>query len=219
MSSEMLLHALLSLLLGAPAAPEPSVELGAPGESTLARVPAAPEGATSSAAKVFLTVEEALELAFPKAEVEREVVYLSEEDEQRVGRLARVEYEGRIARPYRATRDGELVGTAYFDTHRVRTLRETLMIVVTPDERVARIEVLAFGEPEEFIPRGTWYGQFLNRALDDDLQLGRGIRNVTGATLTARATTDAARRALALHQVLRELEEDPPNGGTREPAQ
>lgn len=164
---------------------------------------------TAPASKVFLTVEEALELAFPGCEVERSTVYLTEAQERRVAQLAKVEYEGRVARPYLARRAGVLVGTAYFDTHRVRTLRETLMVVVDENERIRRIEILAFGEPEDYIPRGNWYGQFPGRALDDELMLGRGIRVVTGATLTARATTECARRTLALHRVLRELEQDP----------
>jgi hypothetical protein len=69
---------------------------------------------------------------------------------------------------------------------------------------VARLEVLAFAEPEEYLPRARWYGQFLGRALDDELNLGRGIRGVSGATLTARATTRAVRRVLAVHAVLQE---------------
>lgn len=183
-----------------------------PFASSLERVDPGPSGAPT-AAKVFLTVEEALELAFPGCEVERRTVYLTEAQERRVAELARVDHEGRVARPYVARKDGVLVGTAYFDTHRVRTLRETLMVVVDPQQRIRRVELLAFGEPEDYVPRAAWYAQFPGRALDDELVLGRGIRAVTGATLTARATTDCARRTLALHAVLRELEEEPTSRG------
>lgn len=175
----------------------------------------APIEPTRAPAKVFLTLEEALELAFPGCEVERRAVYLTRDQERRVAELAQVPYEGRVARPYVATRDGRPVGTAYFDAHRVRTLRETLMVVVDPAGRIRRIEILSFGEPEEYIPRGNWYGQFVGRALDDDLRLGRGVRAVTGATLTARATTDCARRTLALHQLLGELEPEVGRVGSR----
>ena len=37
--------------------------------------------------------------------------------------------------------------------------------------------------------------------LDEELELKRAIRPVTGATLTARATSDAVRRILAIHDV------------------
>ena len=76
------------------------------------------------------------------------------------------------------------------------------MVVVDPAGAIRRIEVLSFDEPEEYLPRPGWYAQFPGKPLDDELSLKRGIRPITGATLTARVTTDAARRCLALHRVL-----------------
>ena len=99
---------------------------------------------------------------------------------------------------------GEAGGTAYFDAHRVRTLPETLMVAVDPEGRVRRLEILSFAEPPEYIPREAWYGQFTGQPLSQDLALKRRIRATTGATLTARATTDAVRRVLAIHRVLSE---------------
>jgi len=156
--------------------------------------------------KVFLTVEEALELAFEECDVKRERVYLTEAEAQRIEKLGNVDQDERMAFAYRARREGELVGTAYFDNHRVRTKKETVMVVVRPDETIARIELLAFGEPIDYIPRARWYAQFVDKGLDDDLELKRGVRGVTGATLTARATAGAARRSLALHRVIAERE-------------
>jgi hypothetical protein len=86
----------------------------------------------------------------------------------------------------------------------VRTLPETLMIVVAADGTLRRVEVLAFREPEDYLPRDTWYGQFEGAPLDRELSHKRRIRGVTGATLTARATTDAVRRVLSLDRVIAE---------------
>jgi FMN-binding domain len=158
--------------------------------------------AAPAAAKVFLTVDEALKLAFPGCQVERRTAYLTPGELARARQLAGVEVPGALVSYYVASRDGKPAGTAYIDTHRVRTLPETLMVVVDPAGRVTRIEVLSFREPEEYLPRGLWYGQFAGRELGPELDLKRGIRPVTGATLTARATTTAVRRVLALHQVI-----------------
>ena len=84
----------------------------------------------------------------------------------------------------------------------VRTLRQVLMVVVDPEGKIRRVELLAFAEPTEFIPNARWYGQFVGKALDETLSLKRDIKGVTGATLTARATTQAVRRVLATHAVL-----------------
>jgi hypothetical protein len=160
--------------------------------------------AAPAAAKVYLSVDEALRLAFPGCEIARQTAYLKPEQVKRASELAGEEVASALVTYYVARRNGQLAGTAYFDTHRVRTLPETLMVVVDPQGKVARLEVLSFREPEEYRPRGAWYQQFLGRGLDRDLQLKAGIHPVTGATLTARATTGAVRRVLALHQVLAE---------------
>lgn len=155
-------------------------------------------------ATVFLTVDEALELAFPGCRVERKTVYLTDEQVARARELAGGGVESALVHPYVARCEGgEEGGVAYFDNHRVRTLPQTLMVVVGPDDEVARIEILAFREPPDYIPRGAWYDQFTGRELGPELALKRGIRGVTGATLTARATTEAVRRVLALHRVVR----------------
>ena len=153
-------------------------------------------------AKVFLSQEEALKLAFPGAAIERQSIFLTEVEVAEVARLSGGPRPSALSAAYVATKDGRIVGTAYFDTHVVRTLAETLMVVVTPSATIGRIEVLSFSEPEEYLPREHWYAQFPGKALDDELSVKRAIRPVSGATLTARATTEASRRVLALHQVL-----------------
>lgn len=162
-------------------------------------------GGSPAGAKVYLTQERALEVAFGlDARVEREAIFLTDEQVDRARRFAGpdVAIEGALVARYRGYRGGVLVGTAYFDTHRVRTLEETLMVVVAPDDRIARLEILAFGEPEDYLPRPRWYEQFDGRSLDRNLAVSRGIHGITGATLSARAATEAARRILAIHRAL-----------------
>lgn len=169
----------------------------------LALAAAALAAAAALDAKVFLTQEEALRLAFPGAKVERRTAYLTEAQQKAARKLSGdEELPAALVGYYVATKDGRTAGTAYFDTHVVRTMPETIMVVVDPAGAIARIEVLSFAEPEEYLPRAHWYAQFQGKPLDDELSIKRGVRAVTGATLTARATTDAARRVLALHRVL-----------------
>jgi len=158
---------------------------------------------TATEAKVFLSQEEALKLAFPAATVERETAFLTNEQRLEAQRLSEDEaLPSALVVYYVATKDGGRLGTAYFDTHIVRTMPETIMVVVDAAGRAARIEVLSFQEPEEYLPRPRWYEQFRGKPLNDELSMKRGIRPVAGATLTARAATEAARRVLALHQVI-----------------
>ena len=155
-----------------------------------------------TAASVLLSLEEALKLAFPDCNVKRESVFLTEAEISAASELAGHPRSRALVVRYVARRDGQRAGTAYFDTHRVRTLDETIMVVVQADGTIGRIEVISFSEPPDYLPREGWYRQFDGRALDGELEMDRGIRAVTGATLTANATTLAARRVLAVHQVI-----------------
>jgi hypothetical protein len=160
--------------------------------------------AGTAGARVLADQAEALARAFPGATVERASVILGDAEAARVEELAGSALASRVVSRYRASRDGELVGTAYFEVHMVRTLREVVMVVVDRAGQAARVEVLRFDEPPEYLPRERWFEQFRGRELDDDLDLGRGIRAVTGATLSSRAATASVRRALAVHRVLEE---------------
>lgn len=156
-------------------------------------------------AKSFLTQEEALRLAFPKgAVVTRKTAFLSEADRAEVVRRAGGAPPPGLVVYYAAQVDGKDAGTAYFDTHLVRTLPETILVAVDPNGVLTRIEVLSFSEPEEYLPRGAWYGQFPGKALGDELSEKKGVRPVTGATITVRVTVEAARRILALDAFLKE---------------
>jgi len=158
-----------------------------------------------AAGKVLLTPEEALKLAFPGATIARHTAFLTKTQQEAARKLSgEEEPPSALATYYTGIRDGRLVGTAYLDTHTVRTMPETILVVVDPAGAIARIEVLSFSEPEEYLPKAHWYEQFQGKPLDDELSLKRAIRPVTGATLTARATTEAARRVLAIHRVLQE---------------
>jgi hypothetical protein len=156
-------------------------------------------------AKSFLTQEEALRLAFPKgAVVTRRTAFLSEADRAEVARRSGGAPPRGLVAYYVATVDGKDAGTAYFDTHAVRTLPETILVAVDAKGAIARIEVLSFSEPEEYLPRGTWYGQLPGKSLNDELSEKKGIRPVTGATITVHVTVEAARRVLALDAFLKE---------------
>ncbi|MFI5119721.1 MAG: FMN-binding protein [Thermoanaerobaculia bacterium] len=160
---------------------------------------------STSFAKSYLTQEEALRLAFPKgAVVTRKTAVLTEADRAEVARRSGGAPPPGLVAYYVATVDGKDAGTAYFDTHVVRTLPETILVSVNPTGAIARIEVLSFSEPEEYLPREAWYGQFPGRTLSDELSEKKGVRPVTGATITVRVTVEATRRVLALHTFLKE---------------
>ena len=168
----------------------------------------APAVAQPAVAQARLTQQEALRLAFPApARIERRTAYLDPKQQQSAERLAGrgIPVDQSVVTYYVGTSNGKPLGVAYFDVHRVRTLPEVLMIVVAPDGRVDRVEVLRFSEPPEYRAPDGWLEQIEGRKLDSGLSLKGGVVNLTGATLTAQAVTRASRRVLALHQLINPL--------------
>jgi hypothetical protein len=171
--------------------------------------------AREAPARVLLSQEEALAAAFPEgSRIERRQRFLTRDQVAAAARLAHGKVESEMWTQYIGRdAEGRTVGTVYFETHVVRTLPETLMVVVAPGGALRRVEVVAFAEPPDYLPKPAWFAQFQERSLDDDLALQRGLRTVTGATLSARAATACVRRVLAVHAVL-EGRTDAPSAGS-----
>ena len=158
-----------------------------------------------------ISLQEALTGAFPPpAVVERKTAFLGPQDLAAIRTAAGADtpVTQRVVSYYMATRGGKPLGVAYFDSHRVRTLNEVVMIVVEPADstgsaRIRSIEVLRFAEPPEYHAGDAWLNQFKGRPLSRSLSLKESISNMTGATLTSNAIVRAARRVLATHQRIR----------------
>lgn len=150
-----------------------------------------------------LTQDEALALAFGDAEISRQTAYLDEAQLERARETAGagVAVESGVITYYVAERDGRPIGVAYFDSHRVRTLPEVLMIVISPEGTVARVETVAFREPPEYRAPDRWLELAAERRVANSRAAGE-LPNLGGATLTANAVKQALSRTLALHAVI-----------------
>lgn len=170
------------------------------GAAVLVLRPLAP---TPALAKAFYSKDEALALAFPQAEkVDQRSFFLTDEQAQQVATLAAAPVESKLATFYIGQKNGTVTGYAFIDTHIVRTQPETFLIVLSPTGGIEKVFVLAFYEPEEYLPTERWLRQFDRQVLSPELQLRQKIHGIAGATLTARAVTSGVRRVLALFQVL-----------------
>jgi len=157
----------------------------------------------SSFSKVFYAKDEALKVAFPEADrVEMRTFILKNAEIQRAEQLARARIESKLFTFYVGKKAGAVIGYAAIDTHTVRTLPETFMVVLSPEGRVRTALILAFHEPLEYLPTERWYEQFAQKSLADALRVGGDVHGIVGATLSAQATARGVRRALALHAVL-----------------
>lgn len=154
-------------------------------------------------AKVYRARDEALELAFPGADrIEARDFYLTDEQHDRIEKLAKAPLDTSLVAIYVGWRAGAPAGYAIFDTHTVRTFPETFLVVISPQGAMLATHILAFHEPEEYLPTPRWLGTFTGATLDRELQVGRDVAAISGSTLSTRAVTSGVRRALAIWNVL-----------------
>src|SRR5437763_8862886 len=150
--------------------------------------------ALAASARVLETQQQALASAFPRGvKVERQTFFLTKEQ------AAAANVPTQLVIRYA----GSNGSYAYFDTHRVRTEPETVMVVVNAEGKIERVDILSFDEPTDYFPKRRWLDQLLGRKLDDDLSLNRAIRPISGASLTGRAIVNASRRILAIHNAIK----------------
>lgn len=154
--------------------------------------------ALEAPARVFMTLPQALASAFPGLKVTRQTVFLSPQQLDAAKRASGLDLKEQLVIRY-AAGDGRF---AYLDTHRVRTLPETVMVVVTADGKVEKIEILSFDEPPDYLPKRRWIDQIHGRKLDRDLALDRSVRPISGASLSGKAIVNATRKILALHNAI-----------------
>ena len=99
--------------------------------------------ARPAAATVFLAKDEALALAFPGNDrIEERVVILTDAQKADVEKRARAPLETQLWTIYVGWKGGAVQGYAVIDSHNVRTMPETFMVVVEPNGALRRVDVL-----------------------------------------------------------------------------
>lgn len=153
--------------------------------------------------KVFLKRDHALKLAFPEADtIEKEQIFLSSDQVKVIESLSKTKVNSKFYVFYVAKKDLNIIGYALIDTHTLRSKTETVMFVIKPDGTLREAEILAFFEPMEYMPNDKWIDLFNDRMLDNSLEIGRNIPNITGATITSNSMTKAVRKVLAIYKVV-----------------
>ncbi|NUM79621.1 hypothetical protein HUU42_02350 [bacterium] len=153
-------------------------------------------------AQVYITKDEALKLYFPdQQQLSRKTIFLDDAQVQQIQTAARAKVESKVVTYYEYRENGTLQNIAFFETQTVRTQPATYMVVIDANGSVKAVEMLAFYEPEDYLPPKKWLNQFKTKNLSHDLYTKRGIPNVAGATLSAQAITESIRRLLTIFQL------------------
>ena len=153
-------------------------------------------GPAAAAAGVYFTRAELLKSFFQDSE---RVSYRAFElDEVQRRRLTqRLGYAAAAKHTiYYGERGGRVTGYAVLDDELGQHQPISFGVLLSPDGRVLRVEVMVYREPKgDEVRRAQFRDQFVGKGADAPLQAGRDIVAVAGATLSSRALAVGVRRA------------------------
>ncbi len=129
-------------------------------------------------------------------------ILLNKKQAAKVSGKAKLRLNTKIFRIYTASIDGEPIGYGVLITRKVRQKDAAVLYMMDLKGVLKGIEIIAFGEPPEYIPKNGYLKQFEGKSDGDTLRVGKDIPSISGATLSARNITDGARLALAVFDVL-----------------
>jgi len=155
-------------------------------------------------AMTLKTFTDAVQASYPQADnMKRQSIYLTQQQVATARTISGVNVDSAFVVVYKITRQNQLLGWVYLDTHRVRTLNETLFVSIAPDDRVHDLQVLSFSEPQEYMATARYLALFKNHELNNKLSTRGDIPSIAGSSLTSTATVNAVRRTLAIHLTIR----------------
>lgn len=126
--------------------------------------------------KVYKTREVALKEVFSDADaVEKINVFLGKKEQKKIEAIARSKLETRMFTFYAGRKGKTIVGYAVFGSYAVKDKPAVFMVVMNPDGSIKQVEIMAFYEPEDYLPSKKWFKQFAGKILNDELWPKKGI--------------------------------------------
>jgi Na+-translocating ferredoxin:NAD+ oxidoreductase RnfG subunit len=152
-------------------------------------------------AALYLTSEQALHNAFPAADSFAPLrIALSPAQWQAIDAADAAPVAEREPRAWVASSAGKPLGHLYVDEVLGKQLNIKYAVAIGVDGRVQRVDILEYRETHGFEVRNArWLAQFAGKDSGSELQLGRDVKNISGATLSCRHVTAGVRRLLAIH--------------------
>lgn len=150
-------------------------------------------------ATVYLTVDQAQSAMFPRQRLTPAFRQLQP------GEIAAIKKASGVAPLSKDLRAWRSQDGGWFIVDRVIGKHEfiTYAVALTPDGAVRSVEILEYRETYGGeIRNANWRQQFVGKRFGSPLQLGKDVKNISGATLSSRHVTDGVRRLVATWQVV-----------------
>ena len=150
--------------------------------------------------QVFLTLEDALDLAFPGAErIVKKKVSLDRKGKVAIAKAASIMLDDPHFLFYVGMEGDRPVGYMVVDNVIGQAEPITYMVAFYPDGKVKRIEIMAYRESRGGEVRyREFMKQYEGKSIRDPLRVGDDIRNISGATLSTASISFGVKKLLAV---------------------
>ncbi len=152
-------------------------------------------------AKKSVDIESVIRAVYPDAaKIEKKSSLISNSELKKIEHLAQTKLKSKLIRYYVIHRSNGKREFAIVSIQKMRTKKAAILYMIE-NGVIRHVEILAFGEPQEFKPTKKWLEQFENKDIKSSLKVGDGIAAKSGATLSAKGVASGAKIALAIYEV------------------
>ena len=150
-------------------------------------------------ATVYLTIEQAQSLLFPGAKFQPLTINLTDAQVDRIEDVSGVDVLSHQLRAWRVSTGGWFIVDEVVGKHEFIPFA----VGLTDSGAVKGVEILEYREAYGGQIRArNWLQQFVGRQPAAELQLGKEIQNISGATLSCKHVTDGVSRLLATYDIV-----------------
>jgi Na+-translocating ferredoxin:NAD+ oxidoreductase RnfG subunit len=156
--------------------------------------------APSARAILYLTKEEALQVALPEAQdIRIEEVQLQPEQQQRVRQKVDEPVDADSFIFYVGTHNSQVDGYAYITDKKGRHRPITFVVGLKPDCSVREVAIMIYREPRGYeVKEERFLRQYERKMIADPIEVYRDIKNISGATISAHSVSAGVREAVAI---------------------
>jgi len=152
--------------------------------------------------QLLLKPADAIKAAYPTStSSEKKSILLTKEQASVVQKLVKKKLKSKIFTFYIIKKDDKIIAHAGLFTNKVRSKTGTYMTFINPNGKIQSIEIVAFNEPPEYIPKKRWLKLFNEKTINDNIKVKESIPNLSGATLSATSASNTAKLMLAVWEV------------------
>ena len=157
----------------------------------------------SSVASSKASVDDVIKSSFTGVStIEPKQIILTQKQFSQVQSRAKAAVRTKVYRYYDIQSKHGRLGYAVLIARKVRAKKATVLYAFDNTGRLKFTEIMAFGEPPEYIPNTTWMSQLQNQSASTKLTVGKDIPTISGSTLSARSITEGARVARAIYEIV-----------------